>query len=218
MKHNTKKPVKAHDLMFAAINSNNLSQVQLLINNRGFNPNSAVGEQKIPCLILAIMRHHIEIVKFLLQPRENLNSDNQQLIETNVNAKHPNSGNTALHLAISKAYATNDISILELLIEHNPSIIIQNNKEQTPMALAHKLGNTEIINILQRYSSKLKEQSERNQPESPTILPETQEIDKSPVDVEDFELLNQDPTAPTVDQMQMSGYQEYDPNNICVIL
>ncbi|MBX9890147.1 MAG: ankyrin repeat domain-containing protein [Amoebophilaceae bacterium] len=75
-----------------------------------------------------------------------LNEVITRLIEKgfNINAQN-NLGNTPLHNAVTGGRA----SIVNDLLQYQPSIDVKNNNQETPLALAHRLNKRNIVQLLE---------------------------------------------------------------------
>ncbi|MEW6528235.1 MAG: ankyrin repeat domain-containing protein [Spirochaetota bacterium] len=74
------------------------------------------------------------------------------LLDKGININHQdNCGNTALHHIVKlNRYK----EIIKLLLDNGADVNIRNKKGQTPLDLAQKEGDNEIIHLLQRYANK----------------------------------------------------------------
>ena len=142
-------PVEAGDQLAAAINSDDLQRMQLLI-EEGLNintifltPEAWYADKDDPsfhsiyectALLLAIMRHRIEMAKLLIEKGADLNQ------------KSGWDESTALHLALKNRLP----EIAELIIERGADINTTNKWGSTALSIASEKGYTEIVQLLKK--------------------------------------------------------------------
>ncbi|WP_243517487.1 MULTISPECIES: ankyrin repeat domain-containing protein [unclassified Candidatus Cardinium] len=117
------------------INKGFKSLVIALVNAKSTNINDT-GEAP-PSLFYALQCKKPDIAVALLQ--------HTRCKELDVTYTHPETVNTALHLA-----AAGHLDVVKKLVEAKADVNAKNKQEETPLFLASKTGNLEIVNLLLR--------------------------------------------------------------------
>lgn len=97
-------------------------------------PDDASGQSP---LNIAFLHGHIDVAHTLLK---------RNGIHVNTASYH---GETALHQAIAYRHIENQLDIIQKIISHGADLSLQNHRGLTPLQLAEKVGNQEIIQYLQ---------------------------------------------------------------------
>ncbi len=166
--------------LFFAVDNNNLSMVNLLL-NRGANPNAVCTQFSRTPLMVAARSGYINIAKALIKHGANVNmqadtgwtalmyaaQSNYEkpeyktqyryndfiklLLENGANVNlRSNSGWTAFMVAAGKG----NIEAINLLLKHDPDINIVANSGETALTTAKIQNRTEIVNLLKEYGAK----------------------------------------------------------------
>ena len=126
-------PITSDTLIhYLCMNDDNYLLIKLI------NPNSVEKEHKNylgqTLLHISVQNKSYKIIEYLLENGSNINSKD-------------NKNNTSFHIAVQKC----DYNSLNLLLKYNPNESILNIYKETPMAIAKKMKNKELINYLNNY-------------------------------------------------------------------
>ena len=126
-------PITSDTLIhYLCMNDDNYLLIKLI------NPNSVEKEHKNylgqTLLHISVQNKSYKIIEYLLENGSNINSKD-------------NKNNTSFHIAVQKC----DYNSLNLLLKYNPNESILNIYKETPMAIAKKMKNNELINYLKNY-------------------------------------------------------------------
>lgn len=130
-----------YPLFIDAIIAGRLDTVRFLWGNHYVdrNPEEEYQHHKLNCLVMAIVHGHTEIVRYLLHQGWTTN--------------YITSGHTPLGFAITRGH----LEIVRLLCQFGANPKLKNSLEQTPLALAARYGQIEIVDYLFDVDENLKE-------------------------------------------------------------
>ena len=144
--------------LFRAIYNKGIEQIKESI-KAGANLNGYNKEGFTPLVVAVIYDYEddsfkeeekLEIIKLLLEQK---NEDGS--LKVDINAKTTKKGNTALLLAVIRGYKY----IVEKLIESGADINLKNGKGHTPLALAIRNADVEMVDLLLDNRAKITEKS-----------------------------------------------------------
>ncbi|MEW6527856.1 MAG: ankyrin repeat domain-containing protein [Spirochaetota bacterium] len=131
-------------LFLAAVSDGNYELVKYLINEKKINVNEVLDNGFNALMWYMVSIKHVEELKN--------NNIIILLLNKGININHKdNKGFTALHIG---ALLNSEKEIMQILLNHGADVHIKNNKGKTPLDIAIERGNTDIINLLKRYSRK----------------------------------------------------------------
>ncbi|WP_338871085.1 ankyrin repeat domain-containing protein [Spirosoma sp. SC4-14] len=156
--------------LMSAINRNNLSQVQQLI-QEGADVNELDASQDAP-LVMAAYKGYSQIVKALLEAGADVRAVDPGMKATalhaaayagrteaakllieyhiDINRQGPYNGYTALHDAIWQ----NNIEVAQLLVDANADLSLRSHDGQSPLEFAKSKNRKEIVALIQRKLGK----------------------------------------------------------------
>lgn len=116
--------------------------VRLIVStNANIDAPNIYGNSSLQC---AVQNEHLNMVKFLVNAKADINSRN-------------NDGDTALHNAVKKIYKIDNIDnlteIVEFLINSNANVNAQNKKNKTPLHLAVNSKNFKFVELLVKHGA-----------------------------------------------------------------
>ncbi|GFY53405.1 hypothetical protein TNIN_380861 [Trichonephila inaurata madagascariensis] len=127
-----------HNLLHQASWKCNTAAAQLLL-DVGVDPTHVSVEGRTP-LHVAASKKCVGIVEMFLQ------SVHCKKLQDFVDAKIPDQGTTALHIAAEKG----DVEMMQCLLKHGASFDIRNNRKETPRMFSKKESTRNLLDLIER--------------------------------------------------------------------